>query len=107
MAVGIEGRLIARERLVAATNQNVTFYSIHTTKGWAQVTFDRKIDMKKIEVPGLVKVTVASARIVTNTGEDGTVYKNKRFFATTVENIESSPEFEDYEQKLLEEKIDA
>lgn len=107
MAVVVEGRLIARDRLVKDTNQNVTFYSIHTVNGWAQVTFDRKIEMKKIGVPGLVKITVASARIVTNTGEDGTVYKNKRFFATTVENIESSPEFEDYEQKLLEEKINA
>lgn len=105
MAVQVEGRLIARERLLKDTNQTVTFYSIHTTKGWAQVVFDRKIDMKKIEVPGLVRINVVSARVVTHTGEDGTVYKNKKFFANHVENIESSPEFEDYEQKLLEEKI--
>lgn len=106
MAVPVEGRLIARERLLRDTNQTVTFYYIHTIKGWAQVIFDRKVDMRKIEVPGLVRINVVSARISTQE-VDGTVYKNKKFYANHVENIESSPEFEAYEQKLLEEKINS
>jgi len=101
----VQGRLIVRERLVKETNQMVKFYSIHTLKGWAQVNFDKKVEMKKIEVPGLVEIDVVSARINTNTGDDGTVYKNKRFFATSCKNIESSPEFEEFEHNLLEEKI--
>ena len=101
----VKGRLIARERLVKATNQNVTFYSIHTMKGWAQVNFDKKLDMKKIEVPGLVEIEVYSAKIKTTTTAEGQTYTNKIFYANTVENIPSYPEFEEMEQTLLEEKI--
>jgi len=102
----VQGRLIGRDRLVTETNKTVTFYSIHTLKGWAQVNFDeKKVDMKKVEVPGLVEIEVVSARISTNTVEDGTTYKNKRFFATSCVNIDSSPEFEAFEQELLEKKV--
>ncbi|MCK5347027.1 MAG: hypothetical protein KAR20_26640 [Candidatus Heimdallarchaeota archaeon] len=103
--VVVEGRLISRERLVKETNKKVTFYSIHSVKGWAGVSFDDKIDMEKIEVPGLVRIEVISARISTNTDKDGVIYKNKKFFANVIENIETSEEFEAYEQDLLEKKI--
>jgi len=100
-----QGRLISRERLMPDNKTKVTFYSIHTLKGWAQVTFDKEIDMKKIETPSLVEIDVVSARISSNTATDGTVYQNKRFYANSVEVIESSEEFEAFEQELLEEKI--
>lgn len=102
----LEGRIIGRDRLVKATNQKVTFYSLHTTKGWLQLNVDKGIDMKKIEVPGLVRVNVTSVNIKTNTLEDGREFKNKIAYVTSVENIESSPEFQEYEQRRLEEKID-
>ena len=108
MAKGVflEGRIISRERLVRDTNQMVTFYSMNTVKGWLQLTIDKGIDMKKIEVPGLVKVRVTSVKIKTNVLDDGREFKNKVAYVTEIENVETSPEFEDYEQARLEEKLE-
>lgn len=105
MAVTLRGRLISRERLVKETNQKVTFYSINTVKGWLQVTPDKFIDMKKIEVPGLVEIEVTSIKIQETKADDGRVFTNKKAYATRVVNIENDDEFESYEQAQLEAKL--
>ena len=103
--VHLEGRIIGRERLVKATNQKVTFYSLNTVKGWIQLTIDRSIDMNKIEVPGLVKVLVTSVRNKHVVTDDGREFNNKIAYVAEVVNIDASPEFQDYEQARLEEKL--
>lgn len=103
----VEGRLIARKNLVKESNKEVTFYSIHTLNGWAAVRFTEDVDTKKIETPGLVKINVYSAKHKTTTTEDGTSYTNKILYANTCENVDSLPEFEQFEQNLLEEKVNA
>jgi|GEM_PF-5532407 len=105
MSVKVQGRLIARERLVTETNQKVTFYSIHTVKGWANVNFTEDVNKKVLVTPCLVEATVVSARERTNTGEDGIMYTNKSFLVNECHVIETSPAFEAFEQKLLEEKV--
>ena len=105
MAVKVEGRLISRDRLVKETNQNVTFYSLHTINGWANVNFTDDVKKKDLVTPCLVRANVVSARTKTTTTEDGITYNNKSFLVNECEVIESSPEFEAYEQALLEEKV--
>lgn len=101
----LQGRLISRERVVQATNQKVTFYSIGTVKGWFQVTLDKSIDIKKIEVPGLVEIDVTSARVKTNVTEDGRTFENKSVYVVAVRQIESAPEYEAFEAARLDEKL--
>ncbi len=103
----VEGRLISRKNLVKETNKEVTFFSIHTLNGWAAVRFTEDVDTKKIETPGLVRINVYSAKHKTTTAEDGTSYTNKILYANQVENVDSLPEFEEFEQNLLEEKVNA
>lgn len=103
----VEGRLIARKNLVKESNKEVTFYSIHTLNGWAAVRFTEDVDTKKILTPGLVRINVYSAKHKTTTTEDGTSYTNKILYANTCENVDSLPEFEQFEQDLLEEKVNA
>ena len=105
MAITIRGRKKGRERLVKANNQKVTGYSINTVNGWLQITPDRAIDMKKLEVPGLVEVVITSIKVQENTTEDGRVFTNKKAYATNIKNIDSDIEFEDYEQAALEAKL--
>jgi hypothetical protein len=105
MAIKVQGRLISRERLVADTNQMVTFYSIHTVKGWSNVNFTEDVNKKTLITPCLVEANVVSARVRTTTTEDGITYNNKSFLVNECKIIESSPEFEAYEQRLLEEKV--
>lgn len=109
MAVQLTGRIIVRERLVAETNTMVKFYSIGTTKGWYQAKIDKLVDMKKIEVPGLVKATVTSAKSKTVTTEDGKTYVNKSVYITELSNVdEKDPVIQEYlehEQRRLEEKL--
>lgn len=105
MGVIIEGRLISRDRLVKETNQNVTFYSVHTKNGWANVNFTDDVNKKNIKTPCLVKANVVSAREKTTTTEDGITYKNKSFLVDSCEMVDSLPEFEKFEQELLEQKV--
>lgn len=106
MSVTMQGRLFSRERLLTdGSNRKVTFYTISTEKGYYQVTPDKKIDMRKIAVPGLVEITVTSARERTNTAADGKVYKNTTVYAVDIKNIDSAPDFEEYEQRKLEDKL--
>lgn len=106
MAVILEGRLISRDRMLKdGSNQVVTFYSINTVKGWKQVRFDKAVNLKKIEVPGLVKIEVTSARVKTDTTEKGT-FTNTSVYAVSCDQVDSLPEFEAYEQSRLEEKLD-
>lgn len=105
MGVAIEGRLISRERLVKKTNQNVTFYSIHTVNGWANVNFTEDVNKKKLDTPCLVKANVVSARTKTTTTDEGMTYKNKSFLVDSCEMVDALPEFEKYEQELLEQKV--
>ena len=102
--ITVAGRLISRERLVKATNQKVTFYSLNTTKGWINIRPDKNIDMSKVEVPGLVEVVISSIKVNEVTLDDGRQITNKNAYAVSIKNIEHNDEFLQYEQKALEDK---
>lgn len=107
MGVAVEGRLISRDRLVKATNETVTFFSIHTTNGWANANFTEDVKKKELakQTPCLVKAVVVSARTKTTTTDEGITYNNKSFLINECQVVEALPEFEKYEQDLLEAKV--
>lgn len=103
-SVAVQGRIIVRERMTKE-NVKVKFYSLGTVKGWYQLSLPRTMDMDKIEVPGLVEVTITGLRSKRNTAEDGTVYENKTAYVSDIKNIESAPEYEAMEQARLDKEF--